>query len=797
MNTIHHRTIIHIVCTILCGLFFVASAAAQQVELVLKDGRVIQGRELPVSRIDEKPDAIDDAIAKTILLVDDGVRQTFIPKWMVKQASLAPVDAFERFRLDQRYTDSGKILDAIGVSFPLSPFDEYGRRIVQIPTAGDSLAVVQSITEINPRYVRAQGLQYVWDARFATNTFPRAVLAPILRKQLDPDSIEDSKRLVRFYIQAGQLDAAATELDDLTKRITASGADAADLAPLLRRVQAMASQQVLDEIESRFHAGQYELVRRILKDFAYEHATPETLQRARRLREQNDAIVQQADSVKEQLHKLAACVTDAARREEVDAILAEIDRDLSLHAVPRFAAFLLHANNDNISEEERLAIGLAAWFVGSETEVRQLATATSLRRVRDFVADYLVQSDVNVRREIVEKIRKEEAAAPSLVAAVLATMRPPFPIGEPHDPQFFGYHEVELPASVVTQCRYAVQLPPEYNPDRRYPLIVALNGSDQTPQKELDFWTGHWSNGERMGQCSRHGYIVLAPEWNPSRSSSYDFSARAHDIVLSSLRDLLGRVSVDTDRIFITGHDTGGDAAWDIGMAHPDLWGGVIPFGGIAGKYINAYSSHARILPFYYVGGELEGFRNMRKSVINSLCFNRYLKPMIEGHQATVVLYKGRGAEMFHDELPYLFDWMELHPRDFCPKKFSVYSLRAWDNFFWWLELGPIGADLPDNVIEPAAWTDPKYIPKKKVIVEVSSQPNTNRLKLDVSPLPPNAEVFLTPDIIDFQQRAEVSLNGKSLVPRGGFLEPSLEVILEDARTRRDRKHPFWVRLTR
>ena len=47
--------------------------------------------------------------------------------------------------------------------------------------------------------------------------------------------------------------------------------------------------------------------------------------------------------------------------------------------------------------------------------------------------------------------------------------------------------------------------------------------------------------------------------------------------MLNSLRDACRRFSVDSDRVFISGHSMGGDAAWDLGTAHPDLWAGMIP----------------------------------------------------------------------------------------------------------------------------------------------------------------------------------------------------------------------------
>ena len=56
-----------------------------------------------------------------------------------------------------------------------------------------------------------------------------------------------------------------------------------------------------------------------------------------------------------------------------------------------------------------------------------------------------------------------------------------------------------------------------------------------------------------------------------------------------------------------------------------------------------------------------------------------------------------------------------------------------------------------------------------------------------------HARIFLSPDVVDFDQRIEVSLNGKKLTPTGGMVLPSLRLLLEDVRTRADRQHPFWA----
>ncbi len=42
--------------------------------------------------------------------------------------------------------------------------------------------------------------------------------------------------------------------------------------------------------------------------------------------------------------------------------------------------------------------------------------------------------------------------------------------------------------------------------------------------------------------------------------------------VLASLMDAKRRFSIDNDRVYLSAIILGGDGAWDIATAHPDLW---------------------------------------------------------------------------------------------------------------------------------------------------------------------------------------------------------------------------------
>ena len=54
--------------------------------------------------------------------------------------------------------------------------------------------------------------------------------------------------------------------------------------------------------------------------------------------------------------------------------------------------------------------------------------------------------------------------------------------------------------------------------------------------------------------------------------------------------------------------------------------------------------------------------------------------------------------------------------------------------------------------------------------------------------------VWLSPEMLDFEQRINVVLNGRRINGREPFVKPDLLTLLEDARTRGDRQHPFWAK---
>src|SRR5262249_51476652 len=144
-----------------------------------------------------------------------------------------------------------------------------------------------------------------------------------------------------------------------------------------------------------------------------------------------------------------------------------------------------------------------------------LTVSLSLFKVRELVAKYLNEPVKLNREQIFDRLRGQEGASVAKVARLIAHMTPPLaPEPTMANPGFF---ELSVPIGIPDEpdVTYYMQLPPEYDPHVRYPTILTLNGAGTTPLNQLDWWAGarDANTGMRLGQATRHGYIVIAVNW--------------------------------------------------------------------------------------------------------------------------------------------------------------------------------------------------------------------------------------------------------------------------------------------
>jgi predicted esterase len=761
------------------------AARAEAREVLLKDGRILRGRIGETGGLAELSAGGESEALKQIVFVNDDFRITFVSRRQID--SLRPdtsSDDSDKFLCEQprdRIGKNGRMkVQSVGPPVgELKQFDDHGRRTYTMRTAGGDLKVVQVITEITPQYARVEALNLTWDMRVSTSTIDDDTLEKLLMHQISPKNVEHRKRVIKFFLQCKRYGKAVELLQKLLNDGIADTRDTQELLQTKKLLKVMYAQQMLDELGLRRANGQHALVQRYLDKFPNDEVTGEILQTIRQVKQEYADFDKKRKAIETDVRNLLMQVAAQPDRAQLAPALSVIENELNAETMPRMAAFLQN-QNAQYTPEEKLSLAVGGWLLGADVATPNLPKMLSAWRIHRYVRDYLAEPMKVKRNRILPSILTESASQPAIVAALLAHMRPPYALPDPADESTAGFYKVEVDvASDQPGATYLVQLPPEYDPLRRYPMIVSLHAVGMDPEMQIDWWAG--DKPARHGQAGRNGYIVIAPAWTVEHQKQYEGSPREHAVVLSCVRDACRRFAVDTDRVFLTGHSSGGDAAWDIGVSHPDLWAGVMPISAEALYACKYYTDNARYLPIYVVLGELDGGRIARDAMV----LDRYLKG---GFNTTVVEYLGRGHEHFVDEQLPLLDWMGRCKRSFPfprDREFTCETMRPTDNCFWWAEVTqlPAGAAV-------GAWPAPRGT---KPLLVRGSVPVNNNIALTAGNL--GATIWLSRDMVDFSSRVNITLGGRRPAGVPAIIKPSVETMLEDVRIRGDRQHPFWAKV--
>jgi pimeloyl-ACP methyl ester carboxylesterase len=429
---------------------------------------------------------------------------------------------------------------------------------------------------------------------------------------------------------------------------------------------------------------------------------------------------------------------------------------------------------------------LSAWAAGPEHAIADPQAAATLWRARLAAKEYLqtTMAQDGRRDELLKElgaleIRRSLEKEPlpldfSLLNDITRQLPPPL-----HDDRAAAPNAVRLvrvfdDPNPAQPSEYAVWLPPEYHPARRYPVFIVLHGKE-SPSESLAPW---------IEEARRRGYILVAPEYIvPGQRPAYRYTGGEHAAVLLALRDAKRRFSIDSDRVYLAGSIEGGNMAWDFSLAHPDLLAGVAVISGFPGKYAWPYKANVPLIPMYIALGDLSA------PTEDSLVFEQWAKPVIARNNDIryVKMYR-RGLEPFPEEIPNIMAWAAKRQRMPAPKQWEAVSGRESDDRFFGVVIrgfapgrttGPDAADALGKNIRPA---------------ELKFRANTvlNKATLELNGITA-LDVWMGPQF-DFTKRLEVQINGKSVF-KGQATPGDFSSFLEDQRIRADREQPYWLKV--
>ena len=749
-------------------------------EVLLKNGMTVDGEGIWVEALSGsvRRKARAPAAGLPYLMIDNGFQRVFVSRRQVGNInSEADLGRYETFKLPQRRIGRQLQLESVGRASDVTPFDEFGRRTMTIITQHGPKPITQGVTKITPKYLEVRGLNDDRQFGLATSAVPMAELDRMLRHATDPKNPDDRMSIARFYLQAGMYQKASAELQTILTDFPELKDRVKQISDELTELQA---KQLLAELRLRRDAGQHALAYQTARAFPVEGHRQEVRQQVADIVSEYDAAQERAETAIFLLGQLQSQLDDPKLTEQLGGLRPVITDQLSHDTLNRLDAFLKLAEDSKLSPQEKLALAYSGWILGSTDATTDLEATLRLWNARFLMTDSLREKDQKRRADLLAQLKTVEGVGPEQVAKLVPNLRPPRETIEvrPGEPR-----SIEVPTDEVEmRVAYTVLLPQEYNPDRAYPLLVTLRSADNSPEDQVRWWgvAKAGSTGEDIpGQAQRHGYIVIAPEYSPRDRKSYLYDAPSHYVVLESIRDARRRFHIDSDRVFLTGHGMGADAAFDIGMSHPDIFAGVVPIAGLIDKYCTWYWENAEHVAWYVVGGELD--RNSLEQNTRELT-----RMMRKGFDVMYVEYIGRGYETYYAEIQRIFEWMNIHRRKPLPKAFIAKVLRPTDDQFYWINV----SGFPQNVTEVDLLSGQGDDRVQPMTIDVKSTPaNTIFLSSGAS----QHTIWLSPQNIDFEKRIIVRI--KAVQRFNDFVRPDMGTMLEDLRLRGDRETMFWARL--
>lgn len=806
IGPINMRSLSKFVIAILCvatGVLFPKPTIAQREQVItMKSGLQYIGKIVNVAAISEKVGDTNPTAVKRIVFVDDGLTRTFFNRQRIAQIANSERTEFSKDVWQRVYNGPPGASAFVGAT----AFSDEGHRILSVRNKFGLAQFVQGITKITPRHVELEALvggasasARSWNMNLAIGMVP----SPVLRSVLE-NSIEDRERLtpflgiVDFFIQAGRFQDA----DDQLRRIQILFPDEKDRVEENRvRVRQEFAKQQLREIKLMLESGQTNLATRWMTSINRNGVEGETLAELDFLLDEigkrGNRIARAKELVKTLLNKfrnLPDGQLSEKQKTTLDLFQSEIEAELTDANVARLDSFERLSQDVSQTDQQSVALAISGWILGSNNAIDNWAIAQSLFEVRELVREYLESDERGYRQQILKQLEQFESSDPTYISALMAQMKP-----LKHDliGEYDGRQPIEFDVSVEgtkadpapTRYRCLVHLPTEYSPYRRYRLLLTLPGSSSL-EDQLTHFCGSFNEGLGVlhGSASRNGTIVVAVDWRKEGQRRAEYSAREHKIIMRAFRETLRRFSVDTDQVFLQGHGVGADVAYDVGLAHPEHWAGIIAVSatGIQ-KYPKIYADNkSNTLGIYAVVGSqyYGGIRNCKDA------WNDWLTTS-QLNDCTVVQYKGRLDERFAENIPEMFKWLRVQRRRYptgAGFEFECKSIRPWDNYFWFVELH----GFPEK---NTTWPELFQSKTKVNALKISGQlreANSNTFFVTPQRAGTGMTLWLSPDFFDFSR--EIGINGRGRKFEGS-VRPSRAVLLEDARTRFDLKRPYWAKV--
>lgn len=796
----------------LCPVVLWAQAKGPKDAVVIfKDGFFIKGK-----AVQKKDFVVDPYSGNSIsipaggeyLYVDDGIRRFNFSMAQVQDVlEIEPETLKDRIAFIRRQPprSAGKNTTPGWVFESISPWDDKWEREVQVKTPTGRIKLVQRIVGVTPTYMAGYTAGYDWSFAYETRDVDVRVTRKLVLDYLTEKGMKEFERrqvVARFLAQTGMYEPALYELKELGEKYP-------DRKEALKDLSGKIEQQLAElwatNLVKLYKAGQHENVQAELAGLEKRPEDAKLLPDKQRLVIQDlktkyETWTTELAQTKAYLKEFPGHTTSerGTWTAAAKAILDEVSIDTLgrlktfLEVAPQHAKQRKDGQTPTQKSEEVLALAVSGWLQGDNAASTDAKSALQLWRTRQFLLEYLRTESPQARNDALASFQRANDIPIEVMIRVIRLLPPIQPNTDKLDAAGPTKMSIEVPDSEGGS--YYLQLPPEYNPMRSYPVLLLLQSHRDTADATVKRW---------QYVAAQHGFILAAPLWGgKSLQPKYEFTAAEHAIVLDTLRDLRRRFNVDSDRVFMFGWEQGANAAFDIGLAHPDQFAGVLPMNGDVKGFPQRYATNAQYLPFYIVEGDRNGILPKSTRIV--------FKEWIRNHYPSLyVEYKGRASEWYGGEIPTMMDWMSRKQRLHPVKQMGRYhtgglvgmgeefkTMRTSDNRFYWLTTGEV---LDKHVNNYQHWSEnikPATLQATCAVVneETKAGPRIwTQFNIRTSGVK-QVTLWIAPNQVDFSRPVRVRHNGV-LIGGDRQMRPSLATLLEELYVSGDRQQLFVGRL--
>jgi predicted esterase len=782
--------------------------AAERHIVIMKDGFTLSGTiKQDTERVIEGDLFMNIPKLGGFFWVDDGARRIVFGHKQAQEAERAEADPDADLRFTTSVTNLDHFKLPAGRPQMPPPFDAKWNRTMTLKVADGRVRIPQRLTLLTPHYARVESKQYNWNPHYLTSEFDPPTVRTLLgnHPDLKPNGKGDDKkrfRIYQFLVHAGMYEQARAELDS----ILADMPDQKERAEKSRdELTRMLGVKYVDMVEQGQKMGRHEWALGKARAFSEKGMDEKLVARIRAIRTNLENADNSVAMARDLLQELPQNVVDTDHRQffsrAAEAIIAELTPDNT----DRLEEFVNTARKSKDraahTPEQLLSLAISGWLLGNTSADSKVDRAIRLWESREMVLTYQRTHHAAERQRMLTLYQASGPLAFDEMAELIRHLPPPEPFeyskkdgalvvlgALPYSPAPVAWmlysvqklllrqpdvFQVDLPWNYRKGSSYHVWLPPEYHHGRQYPVLITLYDVGEKP----DWMIQRWST-----LSDQNGYILVVPHWDKGTRRQYTYSADEHATVVDALRDVRRRFSIDPDRVFLAGFGEGANMAFDVGLAHPDLFAGVLPMSGQPQYFAKKYWPNAFALPFYVVAGDLDG----DAAKASRQQFESWVP---KGYPGLYIEYKGRGRDWFAEELPYMFDWMNRkHRASGYPELGRIgvgaQSMRPDDNHFYWLS----GDGMLDRNINNARdWSF-----KVGAAGLYGRGGGNNIIRLGTHGFR-RVTVWFGPGMIDFEKPVTLYVNDH-LQKANRMIKPDLETLLEDFYLRGDRQQLIYAK---